>query len=211
MAQGPDAATPPPSRFPGGGGSLRDARAHRAALDAARDLLTEVGYAQLTMAGIAKRSGVSKPTLYRWWRNTAELVHEAISEPGPDIPPDTDDLEADLRRFVSRLAAYYARPEVAAATPGLISDLFGPGAVRSARAYPVSRAYLDRMNALFARAEAEGVLRPGADAGTAADMVLGAVISRALAHMWSHQGPLRNPDRFAEGIVAILLYGITRD
>lgn len=196
-----------PSRFPGGGGSLRDPRAHRAALDAAVELLGEVGYSGLTMAGIAKRSGVSKPTLYRWWRNVAELVHEAISEPSPDIPPDTGNLETDLRRFVARLAAHYARPEVIAATPGLICDLMGPQAPRPA-AYPGNLIYLTRINKLFTRAAAEGRLRPDADTATAADMIIGAVISQALARLWSGRPPLESPERAAEGIVSVALHGL---
>ncbi|NUP30508.1 MAG: TetR/AcrR family transcriptional regulator [Streptomycetaceae bacterium] len=196
-----------PSRFPGGGGSLRDPRAHRAALDAAVELLTEVGYSGLTMAGIAKRSGVSKPTLYRWWRSIAELVHEAISEPSPDIPPDTGDLETDLRRFVTRLTAHYARPEVIAATPGLIADLMGPQAPRPA-AYPGNQVYLTRINKLFSRAVAEGRLRPDADTAAAADMIIGAVISQALARLWSGRPPIENPEQAADSIVSVALHGL---
>lgn len=197
-----------PSRFPGGGGSLRDPRAHRAALGAAVELLTEVGYAGLTMAAIATRSGVSKPTLYRWWRNVAELVHEAISEPDPGIPPDTGDLETDLLRFVTRLAAYYARPEVAAATPGLICDLMGPQAPRPAAAYPANNVYMDRVNGIFSRAAADGRLRPDADTRAAANMVIGAVISEALGRLWSGRPPMDNPEKTAEGIVAVILRGL---
>ena len=49
-------------------------------LAAARDLLQDGDYEQLTMAAIAARAGVGKQTLYRWWPSKAELVAECVVE-----------------------------------------------------------------------------------------------------------------------------------
>ena len=60
-------------RYTGGPGSNRDPRAHAEALRAAVELVAELGYAKVSMEAIAKRAGVGKPTLYRWWPNKASL------------------------------------------------------------------------------------------------------------------------------------------
>ena len=54
------------------------------------------------MESIAKRAGVSKETLYRWWGSKAEVVLEAVAERGDEtIPiPDKGSLGADLRAFL---------------------------------------------------------------------------------------------------------------
>ncbi len=48
-------------------GRPRDPAINDAILTAARELLVEVGYAELSMEAVAARAGVSKPTLYLRW------------------------------------------------------------------------------------------------------------------------------------------------
>src|SRR5580658_4901747 len=45
----------------------RSEAAREAVLEAADDLLAEIGFAAVTMEGIAARAGVGKQTIYRWW------------------------------------------------------------------------------------------------------------------------------------------------
>jgi AcrR family transcriptional regulator len=49
-------------------------------LEAADDLLVEIGYAAMTMKNIAERAGVGRPTVYRWWSSKAEILVEACAE-----------------------------------------------------------------------------------------------------------------------------------
>ena len=60
-------------------GRPRSPEADDAIRAATVDLLTTEGYANLTMSGVAAEAGVSTATLYRRWRNKAELVTDAIS------------------------------------------------------------------------------------------------------------------------------------
>ena len=61
--------------------------------------LAEVGYARLTMEGIAARADTGKQVLYRRWRNRAELVIDALRHETGSIAdhiPDTGNLRSDV-------------------------------------------------------------------------------------------------------------------
>ena len=80
----------------------RSDTSRRAILDAAFELVGEVGYAKLTMEGIAARAGVGKQTIYRWWPSKGAVLFDAflaLSEDAEGVPalPDTGDLAADLK------------------------------------------------------------------------------------------------------------------
>lgn len=66
-------------------------------LDAAIEVLADVGYDRLTMDAVAHRAKASKATLYRRWNSKATLVTEALARTKPVPPvPDTGDLRGDL-------------------------------------------------------------------------------------------------------------------
>jgi AcrR family transcriptional regulator len=71
-------------------------------LAATLSLAAEQEAAGLHMGAIAKRAGVSKETLYRWWPSKTEVVLEALAERSHRaIPlPDTGSLGGDLRAFL---------------------------------------------------------------------------------------------------------------
>lgn len=101
----------------------RSERAHQAILEAATDLCQEVGFAKLTMEGIAKRAGVGKQTIYRWWPSKGAVVQEALNDllgAGIDFP-DTGDVVADLRTQMAGVAKFLVSPEFAQPLTGLIA------------------------------------------------------------------------------------------
>src|ERR671929_129186 len=70
-----------------------------AILEAAWEELDAVGYASLTMEGVAARAGTSKAVVYRRWSNRAELVLAAMRRRGPLLPDrvaDTGGLRGDV-------------------------------------------------------------------------------------------------------------------
>ena len=106
-------------------GRPRDRRLDAAVLAATRALLVEVGYRDLSIGAIARRSGVDRPAIYRRWRTKAELVHAAIY-PAGDLTlrvRDSGDFARDLRRFARNAVQLFSRPEVMAAIPGLMIDI----------------------------------------------------------------------------------------
>jgi AcrR family transcriptional regulator len=92
------------------GGRPRDEAREQAILDAAIDVLAEVGYEALTIEAVANRAKASKATIYRRWPGKAELVAEAIrrrSEPMLE-PEDTGSLRGDLLAMVRLMCASLA-------------------------------------------------------------------------------------------------------
>ena len=105
-------------------GRPRDTRIDEAVLAAARDLVAEVGYADLTLRAIAERARTSVPAIRRRWPSKAHLVHEAVYP--TDVAVRTvpvGDLESELREMVLGCLAIVGSPAGRRATPGLISDL----------------------------------------------------------------------------------------
>jgi AcrR family transcriptional regulator len=87
-------------------GRPRSERARRAILTAALDLAADEGARQVTMEAIANRAGVSKETLYRWWRSKGDVLLEALAARGDEVIPipNTGRLPADLHAFMRATA-----------------------------------------------------------------------------------------------------------
>ncbi|GAA1680375.1 TetR/AcrR family transcriptional regulator [Fodinicola feengrottensis] len=75
-------------------------------LEAAWTELMSVGYARLTMEGVAARAQTGKQVLYRRWRNRAELVITAVRHhigSVADQIPDTGELRSDVLAVLQRM------------------------------------------------------------------------------------------------------------
>src|ERR687888_2530243 len=159
--------TAEPARRPG---RPRSEEARRAILAAALELAAEEGPQGLRMDAIAKRAGVSKETLYRWWRSKVEVVLEALAERGDEtIPvPNHGSLAAD-RRASLRAPAASAAP----ATQRLLRALAAEAAADPSFAALVRDRFLARRRAalggLLERAVARGELT-AAEAAVAIDL-----------------------------------------
>ena len=83
-------------------GRPRSEATRRAILTAAIDELTERGYAQLSVEGIAARAGAGKQTIYRWWPSKADVVLDALLDAAASTiaVPDEGSLQADLDAFL---------------------------------------------------------------------------------------------------------------
>jgi AcrR family transcriptional regulator len=105
------------------GGRPRDPRVDDAIRRAAHALLLEEGYPATTIQAIARRAGVSPQSIYRRWPNRVALIHDVVYPPGPmDVPPATDDVEADLRAWLRTSLGGMTEPAAQVAIPGLLAD-----------------------------------------------------------------------------------------
>jgi AcrR family transcriptional regulator len=94
-------AAEPEERRPVRRGRKRDHSRDADILDAALEVLAEVGYSRMTMDTVAARAKAGKATVYRRWPSKAELVVEAIARMNRtqvdlDRPLDTGTLRGDL-------------------------------------------------------------------------------------------------------------------
>jgi len=88
---------------PGRVGRPRSVASEQAILDAALELVVELGYDKLTMDALAERARASKATIYRHWSGKAEVVADAIRGHATDAmpaDPDTGTLRGDLLAFL---------------------------------------------------------------------------------------------------------------
>ena len=84
-------------------GRPRSAEADRAIFDATLRLLERDGYGGMSMEAIAEEAGVGKTTVYRRYRNKADLVTGALAALRRDEePPDSGDTRADLVELLRR-------------------------------------------------------------------------------------------------------------
>ena len=91
-------------------GRPRSENSKDAILSTVRTQLLKEGYARLTVEGVAKKAGVSKATIYRWWRTKGELVLEAAgNEISIGEVPDTGNSFADLDAAISQLIETFSR------------------------------------------------------------------------------------------------------
>ncbi|MCX4963604.1 TetR/AcrR family transcriptional regulator [Streptomyces sp. NBC_00654] len=107
-----------------GRGRPRSESARAAVLHAVDDLLVEVGYAALTMKGIAERAGVGRQTVYRWWSNKAEVLYEAsaIDARHELSVSGSDDPRKDLKAYLDALVAFLSRSHAGAAYRALMGE-----------------------------------------------------------------------------------------
>ncbi len=81
-------------------------------LDACFSLLSELGYARLSVEAVAGRAGVTRPTVYRRWATKQDLVVSSLARAQSGIVrlPDTGDLEGDLVVHLRSLHQTLSRP-----------------------------------------------------------------------------------------------------
>ncbi|MBV9761488.1 MAG: TetR/AcrR family transcriptional regulator [Acidobacteriaceae bacterium] len=96
-------------------GRPRDEVARKRILEAALELVEELGFAAITTDAIAERAGASKATIYRWWPNKAAVLIEALREavaqetPFPDTGSLREDVRIQLRDFIKLLTGRRGR------------------------------------------------------------------------------------------------------
>jgi len=120
-ADGPQ--TRPRRRTPAGAAVLREdvTEAIRAAVF---EELAAVGYARMSIEGIARRAGVGKTAVYRRWRSKLHLVLDVVSAIAVlGLPtPDTGSLEGDLRLLYEVTSRALRHPVASQIIPDLQAE-----------------------------------------------------------------------------------------
>ncbi|WP_406318727.1 TetR/AcrR family transcriptional regulator [Streptosporangium sp. NBC_01639] len=185
----------------------RSEASRRAILTAAFDLVHEVGYAKLSIEGIAARAGVGKQTIYRWWPSKGTVLFDAFlmlsDEPdGEAALPDTGDLEADLKTVLRATVAELNDPRYDEPLRALNTEI--------AHDPELAAAYVERLDGPMKElkkqrlrgAQRAGQLAKDLDLDVAVEMLWGPLLNRWL----QRSGPL-TPE-YADTIVETALNGL---
>jgi AcrR family transcriptional regulator len=179
------AAGPAVRRKPG---RPRDQRVSSAITAAAMRQLADLGYANVSMESVATEAGVARATIYRRYRDKADLITAAIAaDTSAHLVTATDtDPRTDLVAFLEEFDARFAESclEVVGTLIGARDD---PGAMALHRERVVAPR-LGYARNLLVRARQHGHLRPDADVDLAIQMLTGSVFARRIAGMTSPPG-----------------------
>lgn len=118
--------------------------------------LTEVGYAELTMKGIARRAKASKGSLYRRWPSRAELVVDAVHHGESPLVdrPNSGSLRTDVVSLLRGIARVLNGP-LGEAIRGLMTE-----AIRDPELLAVVRQrFIEPVNQYMLEALRQGVIR----------------------------------------------------
>ena len=153
----------------------------RAALAAAVEVLDERGFTGFTVDEVARRSKVSKATIYKHWSGGFDLAVDAygdsVTAAVPVLP--TGDAVADLADQVVRLAAFYAGPRGT-----VIAQLLAAGTGEEGGSAQLREKFFaerrDATRALIEQGKAAGQLRSDFDSELAIDLLFGPIVFRLL-------------------------------
>lgn len=163
-------------------GRPRSDQVHRKILDAARELLSDEGFAELRLEHVAARAGVGKATIYRRWGSKEALAQELLAElAAPHIAvAESGDTRSEL------LAAVVNPMRAVTDTPfgPVIRALLSQIAINPTLGDPfratVVQARRDEIARVIARGVARGDLRPDADVDIATELLVGPVYFRLM-------------------------------
>jgi AcrR family transcriptional regulator len=168
---------------PGRPGRKRSEESRLAIITAAVELTLEVGYAGLTIEGIAARSGAGKQTIYRWWPSKADVLLDALATKAElHIPvPDEGTYEADLRRFLGATFDLGSQPQVV----DLLRALMAEAQINAEFGERFRETFLrhrrDALGAVVEHARTRGDLPASPPPETVIDIVFGTLWYRILA------------------------------
>ena len=178
------------------------AASHALIMDAVYSLLQEKSVRDLTMEAVAKRAGVGKPTLYKWWPTKATLVLAILCERmAPKLEKPTVLTAEESLRFRARsLIKAFNGP-----FGGIVAGLIAEGQSEPA----VLQEFFDRWisprrNATITdlqRGKDAGELRSETEPELLNDAIFGAIYYRMLLR----SGPLTR--RFGEDLVEQVILG----
>jgi len=152
-----------------------------AILNATIGLLGELGYDAITMDAVAARAHASKATMYRRWRNKAELVKaalDALDARDNSLIPDTGALRSDLVAVMHAARAKATAPYMAMILDLVVAARRDPALAASLRAH-TENDELSPFRVVLERAMARKALPAGAPTELVHD-VAEAMVSRQL-------------------------------
>jgi AcrR family transcriptional regulator len=192
----------PESSRPSPNPARRNEATRQAILDAALELVVANGFAALSVESIAKRAGVGKQTIYRWWPSKGAVLLDAFLENRveeisgvPVLDPfDTGDFAADVRRVVRDTVRAFASPAWEAPYRAITVAIQDDPDLAARVSERLIQPSLQDVRTWLATAQAHGQIRSDIDLEVAVELLLAPVFHRWLLRT----GPLT--DDYAEAV-----------
>lgn len=163
-------------------GRPRSEESTKAILEATRRLLTHMPVSKLSIEAIAKKAGVGKTTIYRWWPNKQAVLMDAVFSQGnfnnflPQTGEPMEIIHAQIDKMLRQLSGKNGR---------IVAEIIGevqgdPEALKSL----IDTFFQDRYNALGSAVSSgiqSGTFRSDIDIECAIDLILGPIIFRLMS------------------------------
>lgn len=144
--------------------------------------LASVGYARMSIEGIARRAGVGKTAVYRRWRSKLHLVLDLVSAIAVQgLPaPDTGSLEGDLRLLYEVTSRALRHPVASQIIPDLQAEAARNPEIAEALQKALREGQHGVASGIVRAAVERGEIRSGADEDLALDLVSGPLYWRSV-------------------------------
>lgn len=184
-------------------GRPRSEESEEAILAATNQLLSEMPLRDISMEEIARRAGVGKATIYKWWSSKAHVALDAfLRKANRMMPtPDTGSVRRDILEQVRSLIVFYKSPA------GRILSQFVAEAQSDKEFAALYRERFlkprrETTNVIFDRGAKRGEIDQNLDRELLLDLIYGSAIYRLLVG----HAPLEI--KFADEMVSILFGGL---
>ncbi|MEU3616134.1 TetR/AcrR family transcriptional regulator [Streptomyces sp. NPDC006872] len=171
----------PRRRAPAGAAVLREdvTEAIRAAVF---EELATVGYARMSIEGIARRAGVGKTAVYRRWRSKLHLVLDIVSVIAVQgLPaPETGSLEGDLRMLYEVTSRALRHPVASQIIPDLQAEAARNPEIAEALQKVLKEGQEGVALKIVAAAAERGEIREGLNQELALDLISGPLYWRSV-------------------------------
>lgn len=164
-------------------GRPRSDKSRESILDATRKMLMHTPLRDISIEAIAKRAGVGKTTIYRWWPHKAALVMEAfLAQPGlqnilPTTPSADEGLKVQLEKLIRQLRGQNGR---------IVANIIAEAQAEPEALRLLNETFLDERTGNLRRhlqqGKIEGMFHGDMDIEMAIDQLLGPVFYRLMTN-----------------------------
>ena len=163
-------------------GRPRSSASRKAILGATRRLLAVNPLSELSIEAIAKKAGVGKTTIYRWWPNKAAVAMEAfLEQPGvQNIIPTTATAEQSIQKQLESLIRQL-RGQNGRIIAGIIAESQSSADVLDLLYDSFLKERVEPLMEKLAEGIENGEFRGDLDPSIALDMLLGPLFMRVLS------------------------------
>jgi AcrR family transcriptional regulator len=186
-------------------GRRRSEESEDAILSATLQLLRTTQLRDITIEEIARKAGVGKATIYKWWPSKAYVALDAfLRKMNRMVPnPDTGSAESDLKKQIHYLVTFYTSP-----TGRIFGQFLAEAQSDREFALLLRERFMDPRREIsgiiFDRAVARGEIKPTLDRDLVLDLLYGPVLYRLLM--------LQSPfgGKRVDALVSTLFQGLRR-